>query len=105
MILSVSIGNTQQLISKQMTEEKKGQYAMSTEQQMTSTSNVYYDLVSVLYHALEASQTYATYVRDAQQTGDQQLVQFFQQVHRQNSQTAELAKQMLSQQMSQGSYR
>ncbi len=70
-----------------------------------STSNVYYDLMSVLYHALEASQTYATYVRDAQQTGDQQLVQFFQQVQRQNSQTAEQAKQMLSQQTSQGSYR
>ena len=45
--------------------------------QQTSVSNTYYNLVSVLYHALETAQTSAAYIQDAQQSGNQQLVQFF----------------------------
>ena len=67
---------------------------MASEPQQTSISNQYYDLVSVLYHALESAQNAATYVRDAQ--GDQQLSQFFQQVQQQNNAVAQQAQQLIS---------
>lgn len=70
-----------------------------TQQQQTSVSNQYYDLVSVLYHALEAAQTASTYMQDAQ--GDQQLTQFFQQVQQQNNSLAQQAQQLLSKYSSQ----
>lgn len=72
---------------------------MTTQPQQTSVNNVLYDLTSVLYHALEASQTYATYIQDAQQSGNQQLVQFFQQLQQQDSQRAQYAQQLLAQMM------
>ena len=68
---------------------------MQGKSQQTSVSNQYYDLVSVLYHALEAAQTAATYLQDAQ--GDQQLSQFFQQVQQQNNSLAQQAQQLLAQ--------
>ena len=74
---------------------------MSMEQQRTSTNNLYYDLVSILYHSLAAGQTYATYIQDAQQAGDQQLAQFFQQLQQHQSQLVNQTQQMLSQRMTQ----
>ena len=64
--------------------------------QQTSVSNTYYNLVSVLYHALETAQTTATYIRDAQQSGDQQLAQFFQSVQQTANQQAQQAQQLLA---------
>ena len=69
------------------------------ETQQTSVSNQYYDLVSVLYHALEAAQAVSAYLQDAQ--GDQQLTQFFQQVQQQNNSLAQQAQQLLTQYASQ----
>ena len=69
------------------------------ESQQTSLSNQYYDLVSVLYHALEAAQTAATYLQDAQ--GDQELTQFFEQVRQHNNSLAQQAQQLLSKYSSQ----
>ena len=62
----------------------------------TTTSNTYYNLVSVLYHALESAQTSAAYIQDAQQSGDQQLAQFFQSVQQTANQKAQQAQQMLA---------
>jgi len=64
--------------------------------QQTSVSNTYYNLVSVLYHALETAQTSAAYIRDAQQSGNQQLVQFFQSVQQTANQQAQQAQQLLA---------
>ncbi len=66
------------------------------ERQSTSVSNTYYDLVSTLYHSLESAQTYATYVRDAQQSGDQNLAQFFQVLQQNANQQAQQAQQFLT---------
>jgi hypothetical protein len=74
-----------------------------TQRQQTSVSNQYYDLVSVLYHALEAAQAVGAYLQDAQ--GDQQLTQFFQQVQQQNNSLAQQAQQLLTQYASQSSSR
>jgi hypothetical protein len=58
-------------------------------------SNTYYNLVSVLYHALESAQTVPSYIRDAEQSNNQQLAQFFRQVHQDaNNQARQLLKQM-----------
>ena len=65
--------------------------------QQTSTSSTYYNLVSVLYHALETAQTSAAYIQDAQQSGNQQLVQFFQSVQQTANQQANQAKLLLAQ--------
>ncbi len=72
------------------------QWARTTQDpQQTNTSNTYYDLVSVLYHALEAEQASATYVQDAQRSGNQDLEQFFSEVQQNSSQLADRAKQLL----------
>jgi hypothetical protein len=65
------------------------------ETQQTSTSNTYFDLVSVLYHALREEQTSATYVQDAQESGNQDLVQFFGEVKQNASRQADRAKDLL----------
>jgi hypothetical protein len=69
---------------------------MSNEERATNTSNAYFDLVSVLYHSLEGARTYAIYVRDAQNAGDQELAQFFSQRQQEEVNCADRAKQMLS---------
>ena len=70
---------------------------MATEPQRTSMDNQYFDVASVLYHTLRGSQSLASYIEDAQQGGNQELVQFFQQVKQQQDRCAEQAKQWLAQ--------
>ena len=54
-----------------------------------------YNLISVLYHSSENIESLKTYVQDAQQEGDQELVQFFNTILENNSKAAQQAKQML----------
>jgi hypothetical protein len=61
----------------------------------TGISNATYDLVSVLYHALEGGATYDKYIQDAEQKGDQELAQFFRQVQQEDAQRAQQAKSLL----------
>jgi rubrerythrin len=61
----------------------------------TGTTDPHYDLVSVLYHALEGAQTYARYAEDAGQHGDRELAQFFIRVQQEENNRAEQAKQLL----------
>ncbi len=65
-------------------------------QSNTGISNTQYDLISVLYHALEGSQTHGKYVQDAQQSGNQELAQFFQQVQQEDNARAQKAMQLLT---------
>jgi hypothetical protein len=66
------------------------------ETQQTTTSNTFYDLVSVLYHALQTEQSSSTYIQDAQESGKQELVQFFGEVKQTASRQADRAKELLS---------
>ena len=43
-------------------------------EQATGTRDATYDLVSVLYHALQGAETARHYMQDAAQAGDQELV-------------------------------
>ena len=60
----------------------------------TGTSNPTYNLVSVLYHALQGAELYQKYASDA--GGDQDLASFFREVQQQEQQRAERAKQLLA---------
>jgi hypothetical protein len=70
---------------------------MTTQPQTTVVANEYYDLVSVLYHALQGAETYDRYIKDAEQAGNQQLVQFFRRVQQEDNNRALQAKQLLAQ--------
>ncbi|MCG6137020.1 MAG: hypothetical protein MET45_20685 [Nostoc sp. LLA-1] len=78
----------------------------------TGTKDEHFDLVSVLYHALQSAACCETYLSDAEQAGDsasavswmpkgllsvRDFTQFFQEVKSQNQNLAERAKQLLAQ--------
>ena len=78
-----------------------GQTGMTgaTGQTGTGASNIVYDIVSSLYHELETASTTQQYIRDAQQAGDNELVQFFQKVLQDHQQCAQQAQQLLTQRL------
>ena len=61
----------------------------------TRTSDPAYDLVSVMYHALQGAETYDGYIADAEQRSDGELAEFFREVQAQNSTIARRAKALL----------
>ena len=76
-----------------MAEDSKGN---------TGTADVTYNLVSILFHALQGAETYDQFVRDAEQSGDNDLAQFFRKVKAEDEQRAEQAKQLLGRRLQQG---
>lgn len=60
------------------------------------TSDALYGLVSVLYHALQGAETYADYGEDAEESGDEELVNFFAQCREEEQERAEQAKSLLA---------
>lgn len=68
----------------------------------TGVSDQHFDLVSILYHALQAAQTYDTYIRDAEQRGDTTTAQFFRQIQNEDRNRAQYAMQLLVQRVNQG---
>jgi len=71
----------------------------------TGVSDPTFNLVSILYHALQAAQTYDTYIRDAEQHGDTNLAQFLRQIQMEDRNRAQYAMQLLAQHTSQGAAR
>lgn len=67
----------------------------------TALADDHFDLISVLYHALEGAATYEIYIQDAEEVGDEELVDFFQQLYDENCQRAERAKQLLTKRLTQ----
>lgn len=65
----------------------------------TGTSDKSFDVISVLYHALQGSGTASKYAEDARGAGDEQLAAFFQKAHDQYRDLAEEAKGMLKAQL------
>jgi 4-diphosphocytidyl-2C-methyl-D-erythritol kinase len=79
-----------------------GEEMMSEEnnaEQTTGTSDEHYDLVSVLYHALDVAETYDIYIEDAQEARDQELVDFFRDIQNQNREVVVRAKELLKQRL------
>jgi hypothetical protein len=65
----------------------------------TGTKDEQYNLISVLYHALQGADTCATYLQDAERAGDQDLVPFFREVQGTYQQLADRSKTLLRQRL------
>jgi hypothetical protein len=72
---------------------------MAMDERTTGTRDEHYDVVSVLYHALQGAETCTTYLRDAERAGDQELVQFFREVQEAYRQLADRGKGLLRQRL------
>ena len=68
---------------------------MDQGEQITGTRDEHYNLVSVLYHALNAADTCDRYALDAETAGDQRLAAFFRRMQALQTGVAEEAKQHL----------
>jgi hypothetical protein len=67
-----------------------------TIEEKTRTSNAAYDLVSVIYHALQGAETYDRYIADAEKRNDSELADFLREVQEQNCDIAERGQRLLS---------
>lgn len=68
----------------------------------TGTRDVTFNLVSNLYHSLQAADVCEQYIRDAREDGDRELEEFFRDCQEQNRDLAERAKNLLSAKLGQG---
>ena len=68
---------------------------MDAYEQTTGTRDVHYNLVSVLYHALQGADTCNVYALDAEAAGDERLAAFFREAGVVQTQLAERAKGLL----------
>jgi rubrerythrin len=69
---------------------------MAQASKATGTADPTYDVISILYHALQGAETYTKYAQDAERAGDRELAQFFREVQQQETQCADRAKQLLA---------
>ena len=65
-------------------------------QQSTGTSDPTYNIISVLYHALEGASTIDQYINDARQAGDEDLANYFEQVKQGYTRTSDQGKRLLA---------
>jgi len=68
---------------------------MDPGERATGSRDEYYNLISVLYHALHSTENCNTYALDAETAGDQRLANFFREAGRMQAQLAEQTKGML----------
>jgi rubrerythrin len=61
----------------------------------TGTRDVTYNLVSVLYHALQGAETYLMYQADAEEIGDRELADYFGRLVDEERRRADHAKTLL----------
>jgi len=69
---------------------------MSDSDQTTGTPDITYDLVSVLYHALQGAELCEEYASNAEEAGAQEVAQFFREVQAEERRRADRAKQLLA---------
>lgn len=62
----------------------------------------HYDLVSVLYHALQSQETIDQYIQDADLAGDAALAQFFREIRDEDLTRADRAKVLLRERLARG---
>jgi hypothetical protein len=62
----------------------------------TGERDEHYDVISVLYNALQGAETVQRYVKDAREVGDEDLVEFFEETRVEYVHRAAQAKQLLA---------
>lgn len=70
-------------------------------EKQTGTSDENYNLISGLYHLLKGASNCEQYIKDAQEAGDQELVQFFKDWQDEQRNFSERAKNLLSSRLAQ----
>jgi hypothetical protein len=72
--------------------------AATSEERDTGTAETdeNYDLVSVLYHSLKAADACTQYIADAEDAGDDELVEFFESARQQHNRLASEARELLA---------
>jgi hypothetical protein len=68
---------------------------MDAGEQSTGTRDEHYNLISVLYHALQGADSCDRYALDAEADGDDRSAGFYREARMMNAQIAERAKGML----------
>ncbi len=68
---------------------------MDPGEQITGTRDEHYNLISVLYHALQGADTCTAYALDAETAGDERLAAFFREAGVLQTQLADRAKDLL----------
>ena len=68
----------------------------ATDKKMTGTGDTVYNLVSIIYHALQGAETYGMYIADAEEVEDAELAKFFKEVQDDERQRADRAKKLLA---------
>jgi hypothetical protein len=66
------------------------------DEEETGTPDRDYNLISILYHALQGAETYAEYCEDAEEDGDRELMEFFTECQEAERERADRAKQLLA---------
>jgi hypothetical protein len=66
------------------------------------TKDEHYDLVSVLYHALQGDDTLAQYIEDAEGAGDEDLADHFRDIREKYREIAQEAKDLLREKLVSG---
>jgi len=77
--------------------------ADNTKDTGTAETDENYDLVSVLYHCLKAADACTQYVADAEDAGDDELVEFFESARQVQNRLAREARELLAERMSDAS--
>lgn len=67
-----------------------------TEEEITKVPDPHFNLVSTIYHALQAATLYPQYIKDAEEAGDQELVQFFRDAQNAAATTGQKARDLLA---------
>ena len=60
----------------------------ATDEAATGTPDAHYNLISVIYHALQGAETYDQYAADAERAGDRELARFLRDVQAENRRRA-----------------
>jgi hypothetical protein len=68
---------------------------MTNGERVTAISDSRYNLVSVLYHALQGGWTYAKYIEDTEREGIRELADFFRGVQQEDVWRVQEAKELL----------
>jgi hypothetical protein len=69
----------------------------------TGTRDITYDLISTAYHLLQGAETVEFYLEDAEQEGDEELIQFFRETKEEYERRADRAKELLTKHLGRGS--
>jgi rubrerythrin len=65
-------------------------------EQITGVKDKNYNLISAVYHMLDAATNYETYIQDAQKDGDEELADFFRKLQEQTVKYSQEGEKLLA---------